>query len=196
MRKFSMEKVKEYISNLMQDKKRLVKFLIIILIILLAVAMRISESKNSKIVVSKSTQTEVEETYIYIDVGGAVVNPGVYKLKKGSRVYQAIKMAGGLCENADTNSLNQAKFLEDGEKINVPESIVDNNNSYNSQSNLININTAEKSKLMELSGVGNAIAERIIDYRNKTRFDTIEDIKNVKGIGDATFEKIKSKITV
>lgn len=196
MKTVSMEKFKDYFLNLMKDRKRLIKILIIILILLLAVVMRISENNKSRIVVSKSAQNEIEESYIYIDVGGAVVNPGVYKLKKGSRVYEVIRKAGGLSENADTSSLNQAKFLEDGEKINVPISIKNNDISEDSNSNLININTADKSKLMELNGIGNAIAERIIDYRNTTYFKSIEEIKNVKGIGEATFEKIKSQITI
>ena len=104
--------------------------------------------------------------------------------------------AGGLSDDADTSSLNQAKFVEDGEKITIPESNDDMTYSDGSDSKLININTADKSRLTELSGVGDAIADRIIEYRNKTRFSSIEDIKNVRGIGDATFEKIKNQITV
>lgn len=196
MGNFSLEKIKEFVKGIMQDKKRLIKILIIILIILLAVAMRINENNKNKVIVSKNMQTEVEEEFIYVDVDGAVVNPGVYKLKKGSRVFEAIKKAGGLSDNADTSSLNQAKFVEDGEKITIPVSNDDISYSDGSDSKLININTADKSRLTELSGVGDAIADRIIEYRNKTRFSSIEDIKNVKGIGDATFEKIKNQITV
>lgn len=196
MKKISSEKIKEFIKGIMQDKKRLIKILIIILIILLAVAMRINEHNKNKIIVSKSVQTEVEDSFIYVDVDGAVVNPGVYKLKKGSRVFEAIKKAGGLTDDADTTSLNQAKFVEDGEKISIPISNDDLLNFNSSDSKLININTADKTRLMELNGVGDAIADRIIEYRNKSRFSSIEDIKNVKGIGDATFEKIKNQITV
>lgn len=196
MGNFSLEKIKEFVKGIMQDKKRLIKILIIILIILLAVAMRINENNKNKVIVSKNVQTEVEEEFIYVDVDGAVVNPGVYKLKKGSRVFEAIKKAGGLSDDADTSSLNQAKFVEDGEKITIPVSNDDMSYSDGSDSKLININTADKSRLTELSGVGDAIADRIIEYRNKTRFSSIEDIKNVKGIGDATFEKIKNQITV
>ena len=196
MGNFSLEKIKEFVKGIMQDKKRLIKILIIILIILLAVAMRINENNKNKVIVSKNVQTEVEEEFIYVDVDGAVVNPGVYKLKKGSRVFEAIKKAGGLSDYADTSSLNQAKFVEDGEKITIPVSNDDMSYSDGSDSKLININTADKSRLTELSGVGDAIADRIIEYRNKTRFSSIEDIKNVKGIGDATFEKIKNQITV
>lgn len=196
MGNFSLEKIKEFVKGIMQDKKRLIKILIIILIILLAVAMRINENNKNKVIVSKNVQTEVGEEFIYVDVDGAVVNPGVYKLKKGSRVFEAIKKAGGLSEDADTSSLNQAKFVEDGEKITIPVSNDDMSYSDGSDSKLININTADKTRLTELSGVGDAIADRIIEYRNKTRFSSIEDIKNVKGIGDATFEKIKNQITV
>ena len=196
MGNFSLEKIKEFVKGIMQDKKRLIKILIIILIILLAVAMRINENNKNKVIVSKNVQTEVEEEFIYVDVDGAVVNPGVYKLKKGSRVFEVIKKAGGLSDDADTSSLNQAKFVEDGEKITIPVSNDDMSYSDGSDSKLININTADKSRLTELSGVGDAIADRIIEYRNKTRFSSIEDIKNVKGIGDATFEKIKNQITV
>lgn len=142
-----------------------------------------------------------DKSPIFVDVDGAVKNPGVYELTQGDRVNDAIDKAGGLSEDAYTRSLNKARLLVDGEKIYIPdksEQFVENNTValYNTgEGNLININTATKEQLMALNGIGEAYAERIIDYRKKSEFSSIEEIKNVKGIGEKTFDKIKDSIT-
>lgn len=142
-----------------------------------------------------------DKSPIFVDVDGAVKNPGVYELTQGDRVNDAIDKAGGLSEDAYTRNLNKARLLEDGEKIYIPdksEQFVENNTVtlYNTgEDNLININTATKEQLMALNGIGEAYAERIIEYRKKSKFSSIEEIKNVKGIGEKTFDKIKDSIT-
>ncbi len=147
---------------------------------------------------------------IYVDIGGCVKNPGVYKLTEGTRLFQLISQAGGLTDDADTDSINQAEEVYDGQKIMI-YSVNDNSNSengsYGSSGNgqnssqfsagKININRADASALQEIPGVGPATAQKIIEYReNSGRFNSIEDIKNVSGIGDKTFENMKEYITV
>ncbi len=133
---------------------------------------------------------------LFVDIDGAVKTPGVYELKEGSRVNDAIIMAGGLNDNAYTKNLNKAKLLNDGEKIYILSIDEIGESETNISSKLININTASKEMLMTISGIGDVYAQRIIDYRNNKSFSSIEEIKNVNGIGEKTFEKMKDLITV
>ncbi len=144
---------------------------------------------------------------IYVQINGEIKYPGVYEMENGDRVFQLVEKAGGLTENADINSINLSKKLIDGEKVIIfAKKITNENNTTISQSgttstqqksNLININTASKSELESLPGIGPTLAQRIIDYRETNGyFQTIEDIKKVSGIGDKKFEAIKNLITV
>lgn len=133
-------------------------------------------------------------SYIYVDIKGAIKNPSVYRVTAGTRLFQLIEIAGGLTSDCDTKSINLSKKLSDEESIYIPflgdeiSSISDN---------LININTATKDELDSLPGIGAVTAEAIIDYRtNIGVFKKIEDIMNVSGIGESSFEKIKDYITV
>lgn len=165
-----------------------------------------SKSVNEEIIFSDE---EIENIKVYIT--GEVMQSGVYELKKGSRVMDLIKLAGGLTEEGDINELNPARPLKDGESITVPkktlEEYIENEGATINKTSIpqsgktndgkININKANKSELMELSGIGEVKAQAIIDYREENGpFISIEDIKEVSGIGDKTFEKIKDKITV
>lgn len=161
---------------------------------------------------STGSAMESEKKIILVDVAGAVANPSVVELPDGSRVFEAIEKAGGLTGEADTRIINQAEVLIDGQKLYIPtkqemdqlQTSGDAAASFHyydpagiSQSRLVNINTADSAALQQLTGVGPATAEKIIDYRNRNgKFKTIEEIKNVSGIGDKTFEKFKDKITV
>lgn len=154
---------------------------------------------------------------IYVDVGGAVNSPMLAELPDGSRVDDAIKAAGGLKQEADMTSINRAEFLEDGQKVFIPSFPVDENGNVIENtvdgsadgstaaavsgaadaSGKININTADSTSLQTLNGVGPATAQKIIDYRQSNgSFSSVEDIKNVSGIGDKTFEKLKDSITI
>ena len=139
---------------------------------------------------------------IYVYICGAVKNPGVYQLPEGSRLFQAVDAAGGLLENADERSVNQAQILSDGQEIIVYEKgeeipLNDTASSDPSGSGKININTAGKEDLMELPGIGESRADEIISYRNEHgRFESIEDIMNISGIKEKMFEKIKDYIEV
>lgn len=167
---------------------------------------------------------------IYVDIKGAVKNPGVYEINKDSRIIDVIKKAGDLRKDADTSVINLSKKVKDEmfiviytkeeiesykEKMipstkiikEVEEKIIcpDNDNdacvskgssNISNISEVININTASKEELMKLTGIGEGKAKQIIEYRNKNPFNSIEDIKNVKGIGDSLYEKIKNNIEV
>jgi len=166
------------------------------------------EYATGEIAVTSSTtstaiepNTEIAKIYVY--VCGCVMNPGVYDLYENMRVYEAIEMAGGMTDNANYNYLNMAEFLIDGQKIYVPDmnEVMSNQVSPqaldNSSSTLININSATKDQLMTLPGIGESRADDIIAYRvTNNKFETIEDIKNVSGIKDAAFNKIKDLIVV
>ena len=139
---------------------------------------------------------------IFVDVKGAVKHPGVFETTKDKRVKDLIEEAGGLLDDADTATLNLSQKVKDQMVIYVlkhgekPKQISDGGSS-SSNTDVININTANKEQLMKISGVGKTKAEAIISYREKNGdFKKKEDITKVHGIGKATFEKIKDKIEV
>jgi competence protein ComEA len=160
-----------------------------------------------------------EIKYVYVDVKGYVKNPGVYKVEEGSRVNDVIVLAGGLIKNANTKYVNLSKKITDEMIINIISNqevkdmieakkeinlVIDENkistpdtSTPNDNEILININTANQEQLMELSGIGEAKAKAIIDYRVTSGvFSSIEDIMKVSGISESTFAKIKTFITV
>lgn len=172
-----------------------------------------------------STQEETSEQVVldvppcFVHICGAVNIPGVYELPQGSRVYQAVEMAGGFLPEADQGFLNLAQPVADGMKITVltrreaetasesqgisfpgnPSGFAGNGNpeGETAEKKKVNINTAGKEELMTLRGIGASRAEDIIAYREKHgSFQKIEDIMKVSGIKDAAFEKIKEDITV
>ena len=139
---------------------------------------------------------------IFVDVKGAVKHPGVFETTKDKRVKDLIEEAGGLLDDADTSTLNLSQRVKDQMVIYVlkhgekPKQISDGGSS-SSNTDVININTANKEQLMKISGVGKTKAEAIISYREKNGdFKKKEDITKVRGIGKATFDKIKDKIEV
>ena len=154
---------------------------------------------------------------IIVHITGAVKKNGIVKLKDGARIYDAIEMAGGSTDDADLSKINLAYVLEDGQKVYLPKiGEINQENAeeeyitfeYGNNKNIIqdynkggnekvNINTANQTELETLPGIGTATAEKIIDYRNKNgKFSSIEDIQNVKGIGNAKYENIKESICV
>ena len=157
----------------------------------------ISNETNNKVEKAENRHDEK----IFVDVKGAVKHPGVFETTKDKRVKDLIEEAGGLLDDADTSTLNLSQKVKDqmiiyvlkhGEK---PKQISDSSSSSNTD--VININTANKEQLMKISGVGKTKAEAIISYREKNGdFKKKEDITKVRGIGKATFEKIKDKIEV
>ncbi|WP_237658439.1 helix-hairpin-helix domain-containing protein [Ureibacillus xyleni] len=145
---------------------------------------------------------------IMVDVKGEVYFPGVYELTTEDRVIDAINLAGGYTEQAETKHVNHAQKLQDEMVIYIPkkgeelenqpiESIVMSGQVSNDTSDKININTADESQLTTLPGIGPSKAQAIIAYREENgSFKTIEDLTNVSGIGDKTFEKLKELIDI
>lgn len=144
---------------------------------------------------------------VVVDVGGAVIEPGVVELDAGSRVADAIEAAGGLAIDADCTTLNQAQLLQDGQKVYVPKegeidasgALVDLSTQEAGQAatTLVNINTATLEELDALPGVGPATAQAIIDDREANGpFASEEDIMRVSGIGEKKYEKLKGSICI
>lgn len=142
-------------------------------------------------------------------IDGCVNRPGVYSFKKDDRIKDIVGLAGGFTKEADTKSVNLAMKLKDEMKIFIPSknetSKLQNHNTENSQivtlkdnnsTNLVNINTADSNKLQTLPGIGPSKAKKIIEFREKNQFKKIEELKNVDGIGEKTFESLKSLITI
>ncbi len=143
-----------------------------------------------------------EDPLIMVHISGQVYSPGLIELVRGDRVIDAVELAGGLTKNADLDRINLAKKVEDEEKIYIPrigeseEPIPEDSSSSKAASLKININSASKEELESLPGIGQVIAQRIIDYRSTSPFKTIDDLKNVSGIGDKIFESLKEQIRV
>jgi competence protein ComEA len=142
----------------------------------------------------------ISEPEIFVDVTGAVNNPGVYSLTGRSRVIDAIKAAGDSAPGADLSTINLARVLNDGEQIYVDSALVNTAGQRVSKkvaSGPININRATLRQLDGLDGIGPVIAGRIIQYRKKNgSFLSIDDLQKVSGIGAAKFAQIKSKVRI
>jgi competence protein ComEA len=146
------------------------------------------------------------EKPIVVHITGAVPRPGVYALPEGARVQDVISAAGGFLAEADKETINLARILEDGEMLDIPyvagyspviPTPVQNIITPGSETELININTASSFELESLPAIGPATAQKIIEYREKNGpFVSIEDIINVSGIGPGNYERIKDLITV
>jgi len=184
--------------NLLEKKE--LKFLIILLLLILSISIYKyidSDFEILKTQVSnnvKSIDSEKESIdYIWVDIDGSVNKPGVYKIASDSRLYELLELAGGLREDAYTKALNRSVKLYDEDKIYIKSiSEID----LKKESSKININTASKDELIKLNGIGEAISGNILSYRESNKFIKIEDIMNVKGIGESKFNGIKENIKV
>jgi len=194
-----------------QTKGKIWCYLFVICIVLLLGACGKSEAVPLDEALLAEQEAAEKETVdstggIVVYVCGEVNAPGVYELPDGSRLYQAVEAAGGMNDTAAGTYLNQAETLTDGQSIYVPsaEEAAEWQNGAggmpgagNADSTKVNINTAAADELMTLSGIGEAKARSIIEYRETNgRFQQIEDIKNIPGIKDGVFEKIRDQITV
>ena len=162
--------------------------------------------QSGEIAGAESPTPEAGSVMLVVDISGCIKTPGVYEVTDGTRLHQVIDQAGGLTKDADIDAINRAELVTDGQKILIPaktESGAENGadgasaTATPAPSGKININQADSTALQEIPGVGPATADKIIQYREANgRFQAIEDIKNVSGIGDKTFEKMKDKICV
>jgi len=171
---------------------------------------------NEEILIKQNETEENKQGKIVVHITGAVKKEGVYTLNENSRITDAVNEAGGLTDDADMSKINLAYVLEDGVKIKIPskndkedesvneettelEEIVENISESNTESenSIININKATQTELESLPGIGPSIALKIINYRNENgKFSSIEDLKNVSGIGESKYENIKNLISV
>jgi len=179
-----------------------------------------TNEENNYILKEDSTESNEiidKKGKIVIHITGEVKKKGVLYLAEGSRIADAIELAGGTTKNANLDQVNLAYELKDGQKISIPnkneeirdnEYIIENsgNNvivdegrttSNSKEVKKVNINTATQTELETLSGIGTALAQRIIEYREANgKFEKIEEIQNVKGIGDSKFSNIKDNICI
>ncbi|SHO51275.1 helix-hairpin-helix domain-containing protein [Anaerocolumna xylanovorans] len=156
-----------------------------------------------------------KEEKCYVHICGEVKKPGVYEVSKEARIFEIVDLAGGFTKEADKDYINQAASIEDGQQIYIPakEEVLKGekakaadsgknpgsgqtrDNTGNSGKINININTAAKEELCSLPGIGEAKADSIIDYRtNHGRFQSIEELKEIDGIKDGVYNKIKDRI--
>ncbi len=162
---------------------------------------------EEEVAIAESTVDEPETVVVY--VCGEVKCPGVYEIPGDSRINDAVEAAGGFSENAEETYVNLAAPVSDGTKLKIPskeeigdtdiESFDDGSNDIDesSEKGLININKASKEELKSIPGIGDGIAGKILDYREKNgKFSCIEDIMKVSGIKEKLFAKIKDYITV
>ena len=142
----------------------------------------------------------IAEPEIFVDVTGAVNNPGVYTLSGKSRVIDAIKAAGDIAPGADLSTFNLARVLNDGEQIYVDSTVLNSSGkrvSKKTPTGPININRATARQLDALDGIGPVIAARIVEYRKVNgSFLSVDDLQKVSGIGAAKFAQIKSKVRI
>lgn len=207
------------------DKTKIIKIAIAVIIGILAIGYYFVNNKqnstyenillNDTIIenVSKEEKIEEEKTFIKVYVTGEVNSAGVIELEEGARIEDAIEGAGGITSNANLKNINLAYEVGDGEKIYIPNineneeesveetisttSATEKNSTSSSSKGKININKAGESELTSIPGVGASTAEKIVSYRNENgKFSSIEEIKNVSGIGDGKYEKMKDYITV
>jgi len=154
------------------------------------------------VLAEKTEVSTTQETVIFVDIKGEVRNPGVYQMKVGDRVKDALEAAGGLTAEADSQKVNLAKRLEDQMVIVVPkvgeeaeEIPAGETRNEATKEGKVNINTATVEELKTLKGVGEKKAEAIIEYRKKNgSFQTKEDLMKVRGIGKKLFESFQERI--
>jgi len=169
-------------------------------------------SENQEDVLPEEKEDSIEEKQvdessaeIIVDIKGQVKIPGVYPMEEGSRIIDVIEKAGGLLDESETTAVNFSQLLADQMVIYVPkigenppiESTNAQESSEEGKISRININEADKEALMTLNGIGDSKAENILTYREENGlFKSIEEIKNVSGIGEATFNNLKDSIVV
>lgn len=182
--------------KILKNKKLLKIVFIAVGIVAILVIIIISIIKNTKedIVIYReddSLSVDIKLDEILVNVTGEVNKPGIYSIKSGSIILDAIRIAGGFTDKADEDSVNLIGKVKDGDKI-----LVKRKDSENIEG-LININTATVKELMTLNGIGEAKASAIITYRTQNGlFNSIEEIMNVQGITESIYLKIKDSITV
>ena len=208
----------------MKAKLKYIIIAIIILVALVVSYVLSLDNKEVSAENVEITKTDVTNvtSKVYVDIKGSVKKPGVYQVSADSIVWNVINLSGGFTKNAYTKNINLSQKVKDEmviyvfsknemskmnntvktdtacttNVINYDNCITTEKNATETSTSLVNINTASKEELMNVSGIGASKADSIIAYRIKTPFSKIEDIMNVSGIGESLFDKIKKYITV
>lgn len=173
--------------------------------------------EGEDIVEESYEQKSIQSEKVIVHIAGEVNNPGIIEVEEGSRIADIVEMAEGFTNTADVSKINLAYVVQDGQKITIPstenlEEKTEEDSNYIIQDNakgvieestqkeknvgIVNINKATQTELEQLPGIGTSTALKIVEYRKTNKFKTIEDIKNVSGIGEAKFDKIKDYITI
>lgn len=177
-------------------------YIIIVIVLVISIASIVIDNINnkSKIVINGN---ELEKNKvsgkIAVYISGEVKNPGVYYLEENQRLNDLIDLCGGFTKEADISDLNLAEILNDTDKIDVPKKITEieyEDEVVSKDDGLLNINIATKDELKGLNGIGDTLANNIIEYRKNNKFNSIEDILNVNGIGESKYNNIKEYICV
>lgn len=175
-----------------------ISILLICATLILCIITKITSSRNG-VVINKIPILEVfDDNKIGVYIDGEVNKSGYIKINKGDTLEQAINKAGGITKAANIQNIDLKRKLKNQEKIIIPaikEELMEETDFENNDK-LININIASKEELMVLEGIGEKTADYIIKYREIKRFDTIEEIMDVKGIGESKFSKIKENICI
>ena len=179
--------------------RRIRNFIIFVILLTCVNGCQKQEAQSMSLeVLDLESEHEIQnaETTIFVYVCGAVAHQGVYELPVGSRLYEAVEMAGGLREDAAEAELNQAQVLEDETRIYIP-TLAELKESQLNSDGKVNLNTASKEELMSLPGVGESRADSIVQYRKDMgNFQSVEDVMQVSGIKEGLFAKIKEFIKV
>ena len=194
-----MKKLMEYFK---ENKKIVMGLLILVVVAVGYFDNAKSDSKIQNNIPGKNVSTKNRQShYIFVDIQGSVNKPGFYRLKKDSRLFDLLQISGGMKENADLKSVNQAEKLHDQQQIYIysvdeaPSS--ENSNQKSSSEGSLNINVATVEDFQKLSGIGPKKAEKIIDFRNQNgSFSSIKNLTKVSGIGEKTLESLQDQITV
>ncbi len=203
----------------MRNKSKLIVFIIIIVVSIGGLVIKgyfnnqvyvLNEENqvedNNQDEIKEDTEKQIVEKEITIYISGEVKNPGVVTLKNDKRLSDAVKLVGGVTNDADLNNINLALKLEDemhyiipkkGEIISNSSNNVSLGNNSTNENGKININTATIEQLDQIPGIGEATANKILNYREEVgSFKSIEEIKNVSGIGDKKYENMKEFICI
>ena len=230
-----MDKIRGKLENLLKENVSLIKKAALPVVVAASVILFWAFGGEEELVVehgeppgetSDSIITDLpaenveEDAELYVDIGGEVNHPGVYKVMVGTRLFQVVEQAGGLKDTADIDSINQAEPVSDGQKI-IIGSLDENSpyytGGYQSDSvrspttkesgtaavreteygSIVNLNLATLEELQLLPGVGPSTARKILEYRMENgNFQSPEDLKNISGIGEKTYENLKDYIEV
>ncbi len=194
-------KIFNVVKNFVSYYKTYILILVIIFASTISIIYTNINGKSRIVVNDNELEIDDRDNKIAVYITGEVVNPGVYYIDENLRLDDLVKECGGLTSQADLSEINLAEKLNDSDKIDIPKIAIEEENEEdnienNDDNDLININKASKDELKTLNGIGDTLADNIIEYRKNNKFNTIEDILEVNGIGESKFENIKEYICV